>query len=126
MKPTLTAVLLTGTLLAGPALAVEQADVVKTYADIAAAGYADSLTSAQSLQGAIDALIATPSDETLTRPWTGVAVRGSRSLEEFRQTDPQLNQHIQHMMDVPVEPVLAAALKLYKRTTPPAPEPTHG
>ncbi|RCW87008.1 imelysin family protein [Paracoccus lutimaris] len=65
MKPTLTALLLTGTLLASPALAVEKADVVKTYADIAAAGYADSLTSAQALQTAVDALIAAPSDETL-------------------------------------------------------------
>ncbi|KGJ02526.1 imelysin. Metallo peptidase. MEROPS family M75 [Paracoccus halophilus] len=65
MKPTLTAILMTGTLLAGPALAVEQADVVRTYADIAAAGYTDSLTSAQTLRTAIDALIATPSEETL-------------------------------------------------------------
>lgn len=67
-----------------------------------------------------------PSDETLTKPWTGVAVRGSRSLEDFRRADPLLNQHIQHMMDVPVEPVLAAALKLLKRTAPPKPEPTDG
>ena len=66
MKPTLTALLLTGTLLASPALAVEKAEVVKTYADIAAAGYADSLTSAQALKTAVAALIATPSDETLT------------------------------------------------------------
>ena len=65
MKPTLTALLLGASLLAGPALAVEKADVVKTYADIAAAGFSDSLSSAQALQAAVDALIATPSDETL-------------------------------------------------------------
>ncbi len=90
MKPTLTAVLLTGTLLAGPALAVEQADVVKTYADIAAAGYADSLTSAQSLQGAIDALIATPSDETLTAARTAwLAARVPyQQTEVFRFGNP--------------------------------------
>ena len=66
MKPTLTALLLGATLLASPALAVEKAEVVKTYADIAAAGFADSASSAQGLQAAIDALIATPSEETLT------------------------------------------------------------
>jgi heptosyltransferase-3 len=67
-----------------------------------------------------------PSDETITRPWTGAAVRGSRSVEEFRIADPELNQHIQHMMDVPVEPVVAAALKLYQTTEPPVLEPAHG
>ena len=50
MKPTLTALLLGATLLASPALAVEKAEVVKTYADIAAAGFADSASSAQGLQ----------------------------------------------------------------------------
>ena len=67
-----------------------------------------------------------PSDETLSRPWTGAAVRGSRSLEEFRLVDPGLNQHIQHMMDVPVEPVVAAALKLFHSTETPVLEPAHG
>ncbi|MGL4395120.1 MAG: imelysin family protein [Hyphomicrobium sp.] len=41
------------------------AAVLKTYADIAEAGYSDSLTTAQSLQAAVDALIAAPSDATL-------------------------------------------------------------
>lgn len=67
-----------------------------------------------------------PSDERLTRPWTGMAVRGSRSVEEFRAIDPGLNQHIQHMMDVPVEPVTAAALKLFRKTETPVLEPAHG
>jgi len=39
--------------------------VLKTYADIAEAGYADSLTKARELQTAVDALIAEPSDATL-------------------------------------------------------------
>lgn len=39
--------------------------VVKTYADIAEAGYTDSLTTAQALDTAIDALIAKPSAESL-------------------------------------------------------------
>jgi heptosyltransferase-3 len=53
-----------------------------------------------------------PSDEMMKRPWTGVAVRGPRSLQEFQELDPRLNQHIQHMMDLPYERVLKAAKKL--------------
>nr|WP_314432231.1 glycosyltransferase family 9 protein [uncultured Brevundimonas sp.] len=53
-----------------------------------------------------------PSDETLRRPWTGVAVRGPRSLQEFVDLDPRLNQHIQHMMGLPYERVLKASKKL--------------
>jgi ADP-heptose:LPS heptosyltransferase len=53
-----------------------------------------------------------PSDETLRRPWTGAAVRGPRSLQEFIDLDPRLNQHIQHMMDLPYERVLKASKKL--------------
>jgi putative iron-regulated protein len=41
------------------------ADVLTTYADIAAAAYGDSLTTAQALSDAVDALIADPSDATL-------------------------------------------------------------
>lgn len=51
--------------LPAAARAADPADVVGTYADIAAAGYADSLATAKALQAAVDALIATPSDETL-------------------------------------------------------------
>ncbi|MEH7828513.1 imelysin family protein [Gemmobacter denitrificans] len=48
-----------------PAFAVTEAEVLQTYADIALAGYTDSLTTAQALQGAVQALIAAPSDDTL-------------------------------------------------------------
>ena len=58
-----------------------------------------------------------PSDEALRRPWTGVAVRGPRSLQEFIDMDPRLNQHIQHMMDLPYERVLKAAKKLLAERT---------
>ncbi|ETX15835.1 peptidase [Roseivivax halodurans JCM 10272] len=51
-------------LAASPALA-DKAAVLTTYADIAHAGYEDSLTSAKALQSAVDALIAEPSAETL-------------------------------------------------------------
>ena len=60
----LTAALLS-TALCSPAFAVEPAEVVTHYADIAAAKYGDSLTTAKALQTAVAALIAAPSDETL-------------------------------------------------------------
>lgn len=64
MKRLLAATLLT-TALTAPALAVEPAAVVAHYADIAAAKYGDSLTTAKALEAAVDALIAAPSEETL-------------------------------------------------------------
>ena len=48
-----------------PAFATTPAEVATTYADIAQAKYDDSLTTAKTLQTAVDALIATPSDATL-------------------------------------------------------------
>lgn len=69
MKRTLAAALLS-TVLAGttalPALAATQEEVVVHYADLAAAKYSDSLTAARALLAAVDALIANPSDTTLT------------------------------------------------------------
>ena len=58
----LTALLSTAAL---PAFAVTEAEVVKTYADIAEAGYADSLATARALQTAVQALVAAPSADTL-------------------------------------------------------------
>jgi putative iron-regulated protein len=52
-------------LTATSALADERANVLSNYADIALAGYSDSLVTAQALQAAIDALVAAPSVETL-------------------------------------------------------------
>ena len=52
-------------LLAGPAFAVEEAEVLATYADIAAAAYGDSLATARDLQTAVDAFLAAPSPEGL-------------------------------------------------------------
>ena len=51
--------------LASPALALEKTDVLGNYSDIAAAKYADSLTTAQTLQTAVNALVANPSAENL-------------------------------------------------------------
>ncbi len=49
----------------GAAQAVEVKDVLTTYADIALAGYEDSLTTAQALDAAIGSLVANPSEATL-------------------------------------------------------------
>lgn len=57
---------LLSTALCSPALAIEPAEVVAHYADIAAAKYGDSLTTARALQSAVATLIAAPSDDTLT------------------------------------------------------------
>ena len=48
-----------------PAFAVEKSEVVANYANIAAAKYSDSLITAQTLQSAINALVANPSAEAL-------------------------------------------------------------
>ncbi|WP_082351774.1 imelysin family protein [Cypionkella psychrotolerans] len=48
-----------------PVFAADPAAIAKNYADIAAAGYEDSLITAKALQGAVDALIAAPSEDSL-------------------------------------------------------------
>lgn len=65
MKHTLLAAFTTTALTAIPAFAVEKAEVLDTYADIAAAKYADSVAAAEALQTAVDALLAEPSTEGL-------------------------------------------------------------
>jgi putative iron-regulated protein len=58
---------LAATALTGlPASAVEKAEVLATYADIAAAGYGDALTTAERLQDAVAALVSRPSAEALS------------------------------------------------------------
>ncbi|MFT4912336.1 MAG: heptosyltransferase-3 [Brevundimonas sp.] len=59
-----------------------------------------------------------PSDEAHHGPWGGIAVRGPRTVDEFRAIDPHLNQAIQHMMDLPADRVLKAARKLVADKTP--------
>ena len=68
-KRTLRGLALTLALSVAPVAAYAQApsdaDVLANYANIALAGYEDSLTTAKALDAAIDALIANPSEETL-------------------------------------------------------------
>ena len=74
---------------------------------------ADSLWTQLAVAAGVPAVgVFGPSDEGLRRPWTGAAVRGPRSLQEFIDLDPRLNQHIQHMMDLPYDRVLKASKKL--------------
>ena len=73
-----------------PALAADPAEVVTTYADIAAATYGDSLTTARALQAAVEALVAAPSEETLAaarRAWLAARVPYQQS-EVFRFGNP--------------------------------------
>jgi putative iron-regulated protein len=76
--------------LATPPLAATPAEVAKTYADIALAGYEDSLTTAKTLQVAVAALIATPSDDTLQAAKTAwLAARVPyQQTEAFRFGNP--------------------------------------
>ena len=62
------ALMLFNALAAAPTVGAEPPTaekVLKTYADIAEAGYTDSLTTAKGLQSAVKRLIAAPSDDTL-------------------------------------------------------------
>jgi ADP-heptose:LPS heptosyltransferase len=61
-----------------------------------------------------------PSDERRYGPWGAhtTAVRGPRSFEEIRAADPGLNQALNHMMDLPVQTVLDAAVRLHAQTEP--------
>ncbi len=72
--------------LSSPALAVESADILDTYANIALATYGDALITAQHLQTAVDALIEAPSDLTLAaakQAWLAARVPYQQS-EVFR------------------------------------------
>lgn len=51
--------------MSGEVRAVDKRAILETYADIAHAAYADSLTTAKALQQAVDRLLAAPSEETL-------------------------------------------------------------
>jgi putative iron-regulated protein len=90
MKPALIALLTSTCLAALPAAAASRAEVLDTYADIAAATYGDSLTAAERLRTAVAALIATPSAdalETARSAWRAARVPYQQS-EVFRFGNP--------------------------------------
>ena len=53
------------------------------------------------------------------------ALRGPRSFEEVKRSDPQLNQPVCHMFDISVEAVVRAASRLLAETER-ATEAAHG
>lgn len=59
-----------------------------------------------------------PSDDRLYAPWgpNTRVVRGPREFEQFKAIDPDLNQTIGHMMDLPVDTVVEAARELLGAT----------
>jgi ADP-heptose:LPS heptosyltransferase len=61
-----------------------------------------------------------PSDERRYGPWGPHvrAVRGPREFEDFLAADPNLNQALNHMMDLPVDTATAAAADLFVETEP--------
>ena len=65
MRLTFLACLTSSSLMALPVLGADPAAVGQTYVAIAAAAYGDALAAALDLQGAVDALIAAPSEATL-------------------------------------------------------------
>jgi ADP-heptose:LPS heptosyltransferase len=64
-----------------------------------------------------------PSDERRYAPWGGAArvVRGPRSFEQIRASDPGFTQAVCHMMDLGVDRVYEAAVALLAETEPLAP-----
>ncbi|KQT45294.1 peptidase [Aureimonas sp. Leaf454] len=76
--------------VAARAQAPNEAAVVATYSDLALAGYEDALASAKTLKTSVDALIATPSEETLgaaRAAWTA-ARPFYQQTEAFRFGNP--------------------------------------
>ena len=93
MRPILFAAFATTTLTALPGFAATPAEVMTTYADIAEATYADSLTTAQALQVAVDAFIAAPSEDTLQAArtaWLAARVPYQQS-EAYRFGNPMVD-----------------------------------
>lgn len=63
-----------------------------------------------------------PSDDALYGPWgeRAMALRTPRDFAHFKRIDPELNQAISHMRDLPVGWVAKAARELLARTAEPA------
>ena len=90
MKSAAFAAILGAVAAGSPAFAVEPAEVLETYADIALAGYEDSLATARDLDKAVDALVANPSQETLDaakQAWLAARVPYQQT-EAFRFGNP--------------------------------------
>jgi putative iron-regulated protein len=98
VKRTLRSFAIALTLSVAPVAAFAQApadaDVLATYADMALAGYEDSLATAKALDAAIDALIADPSEATLTAAkdaWKAARIPYQQT-EAFRFGNPIVDE----------------------------------
>jgi ADP-heptose:LPS heptosyltransferase len=82
-------------------------------------GGAVAFTQMAAIAGAPTLALFGPDDETLCGPWGPRArvLRGPRGVAAIRAIDPNLDQPVCHMMDLPVESVLDAARELLKDTT---------
>jgi ADP-heptose:LPS heptosyltransferase len=62
-----------------------------------------------------------PNDEAIERPWGDNVrvVRGPRSFKTIKASDPNLDQPVCHMLDLPVEQAVEAAQQLLEETAPP-------
>lgn len=66
MKKTLSVLCLAPALMLGTsAMALEVKDILKTYSDIAHAGYEDSVTTAKALDAALEKLVSEPTEDNL-------------------------------------------------------------
>ena len=67
-----------------------------------------------------------PSDDRCYAPWgdRGRVLRTPRGFEAFKALDPELNQAVNHMRDLPVDWAVQAARALLAQTEPA--EPPHG
>ena len=67
-----------------------------------------------------------PSDERLYAPWGPNArvLRGPRDYATFKTLDPELNQVVCHMFDLPIPWVVVAAKRLLDETAEPSSTPT--
>ncbi len=69
-----------------------------------------------------------PDNEAVDGPWGACArvIRGPRSYETIRALDPAGDQPVCHMLDLSVDAVLAAALRLLDETVPSGQKRGHG
>lgn len=60
-----------------------------------------------------------PSDDRLYAPWGPKArvLRGPRDFETFLKIDPELDNEVCHMLDLPIDWVVRAAVQLHRDTT---------
>ena len=99
-----------------------QADLLIAYACLKRArlyiGNATALTQAAAASGCPTLALFGPTDEELCAPVGPYArvLRGPRTFEEVRRSDPQLSQPVCHMFDISVEAVVRAATRLLAET----------